>query len=105
MRNGTAYWNPEEGDPETMDAYAFWRYDLPPYIIGAKVKIANVDGTVIPVGFQGRRVRPAKILLGKHGEDAMLEVRRLSGEYNTELRDLHLKYRRLGEEALCINST
>jgi len=83
-----------------MEIYAFWQYDLPPYMLGARVVYSNPDGTVQVQGFLGYTIKPVKLLLNEAGERAMLELKRLRTEYNDDDVELRRKYKELGLQAI-----
>lgn len=46
-----------------MNLYAFWKYDLPPFLLGGIVELINEDGCVkIKDRYDGMRFKPAVLL-------------------------------------------
>lgn len=46
-----------------MNLYAFWKYDLPPFLLGGIVELINEDGYVkIKDRYDGMRFKPAVLL-------------------------------------------
>ena len=46
-----------------MNLYAFWKYDLPPFLLGGIVEFINEDGYVkIKDRYDGMRFKPAVLL-------------------------------------------
>lgn len=67
--------------------YAFWRYDLCPYVLGGEVVRRNRDGTVEVKGYgRGFWFLPFKIIRGQAGEEAVKEISRLQGQYRQQER-------------------
>lgn len=44
-----------------MELYVFWKYDRPPYLLGAKVAKICDDGWVVPENY-GYRFKPVKLV-------------------------------------------
>lgn len=66
---------------KNKELYAFWRYDVDPYILGAKIEEFLDDGTVVPVGYQGAKVRPVVILPGEAGKNALEKIKELHTDF------------------------
>lgn len=46
-----------------MNLYAFWKYDLPPFLLGGIVELINKDGHVkIKDRYDGMRFKPAVLV-------------------------------------------
>ena len=46
-----------------MNLYAFWKYDLPPFLLGGIVELINEDGYVkIKDRYDGMRFKPAVLV-------------------------------------------
>lgn len=80
--------------------FAFWKYDLPPYLLGGMIEEFKDDGFVKVKGYQGMKFRPIAILPGESGEAALREIRDLQGNYDLEAAVLKRKYKIAGLEAI-----
>lgn len=83
--------------------YAFWRYDLYPYILGAPVEKIEDNGTVIPPSYGGFRYKPFFVTSFKNGValKAQLEnltllqkeaINAVNADFGARLDDLKKKY-------------
>lgn len=52
-------------DPECLNdmanTYAFWKYDVPPYLLGDKVTRFTQDGFIVPEHYAGNLFKPVYI--------------------------------------------
>ena len=52
-------------DPECLsdmsNTYAFWKYDLPPYLLGDKVTRFTQDGFIVPEHYTGSAFKPVYV--------------------------------------------
>jgi hypothetical protein len=67
---------------EKQTLYAFWDYDLCPYIIGGEVKVMRPNGRVVVQGYLGMLFKPIAILPDEAGLTALNQIRSLRGEYS-----------------------
>ncbi len=77
--------------------YAFWKYDLCPYMLGAEIEKFTELGNIVPKGYQGHSFKPIAILADEEGKQAIEELDKIKNEFRK--RDLKLK-KELGNEAL-----
>lgn len=75
-----------------MKLFAFWKYDLFPYLLGAKVEQVRDDGWVTTEGYQGMVFNPVRVLGGKTGEKLHAELKELTAEYDADLKKLRDEY-------------
>lgn len=83
-----------------QEQYAFWYYDLCPYVLGGKVSSPMQGGLVFPDGFQGMGFKPLAVIRGKKGRAALDSVNRLMGEYFEKSRALKAEYRSYAQLAI-----
>ena len=55
--------------------YAFWDYDLCPYMLGGVVKELTLSGRVRVEGYDGLAFKPIAILPEKAGRDALQDLK------------------------------
>lgn len=72
-----------------MEKYAFWKYDLPPYVLGAKVIKEYDDGLVAVQGFEGCRFKPIKVVPLEEGIRMKKEIDEASEIYQNAVKTLH----------------
>lgn len=82
--------------------YAFWRYDLFPYILGGTITKMKENGCVETVEYgKGNYFRPMKILPEDAGKELHEKIRILEKEHNAALKefkaDWDLKMAKLAE--------
>ena len=68
--------------------FAFWRYDTPPYLLGAEVVKVDKNGFVEALGYNGFKFKPVLIVPLEKGI-----------KLNKKLKKAEAKYRRKMEEA------
>jgi len=73
--------------------YAFWNYDLCPYVLGGRVKSFTSDGGVRIEGMPGMIFKPIAILPDKAGMDALEMIREIAVKFKKEEQKLKDKYR------------
>ena len=83
----------EESEMTEQTLYVFWKYDLCPYILGAKVHHFLPDGRVEPEGFPGYAFTPLAILPSETGVSVKAEIERLKDRYREDDKDLRARYR------------
>ena len=79
-------------DPECLNdmsnAYAFWKHDVPPYLLGDKVTHITQDGFIVPEHYTGSAFKPVYITTLEKGLqmqknlNAEFEYKQLSREAN-----------------------
>lgn len=75
-----------------MKLYAFWKYDLFPYLLGGKVEKVRDDGWVSVGGYPGMKFNPVRVLGEKVGEKLHAEVKKLTSNYEADQRKLRDEY-------------
>lgn len=80
--------------------YAFWSYDLCPYVVGGSFSGPIKDRYVYPDGHQGFGFKPIKIIKGDKGKETLNIIKQLTTEYNRESLKLKEIYRNKVEELL-----
>lgn len=63
--------------PEPVKMWAFWKYDIFPYVLSAEIIQQNTNGRVKVKGYDGPWFRPFYIATGRHGEDLHNTVQKL----------------------------
>lgn len=85
-------------DPECLNdmsnAYAFWKYDVPPYLRGAKVTHITQDGFIVPEHYTGIAFKPVYITTLEKG---LQMQKNLNAEFE--------KYKQLSREANALIKT
>lgn len=82
-----------------LGAYAFWRYDRFPYLLGGEIAAHPATGEwhrgdAVYIGSFGCHFRPLFVLDAESGPLALAEIKRLEQHARAEERDLQ---KRLGE--------
>ena len=72
-----------------MEKYAFWKYDLPPYVLGAKAIKEYDDGLVAVQGFEGWRFEPIKVVPLEEGIRIKKEIDEANKIYQNDVKTLH----------------
>ncbi|NIQ88646.1 MAG: hypothetical protein GWN93_06025 [Deltaproteobacteria bacterium] len=85
-----------------QELYVFWKYDQPPYVLGAKVEKFYDDGKVEPKGYLCFHVKPITILPDGPGREAMERLIVLKNEFRQHEHDLREDTRRRAYELLCM---
>lgn len=66
--------------------YAFWKYDLPPYLLGGEVEEVDKDGLVtIANGYDGMKFSPVKIVPLEKGIKLQKKLDKATAQYNNEI--------------------
>jgi hypothetical protein len=85
----------EKKNPESK-LYAFWKYDLPPGMLGAEVE--RVDGDMVYAkGYDGW-FKSIKILGGEKGRLALMKLNMLQEEYREKDTALREEYVQLAKK-------
>lgn len=69
--------------------FAFWKYDIYPYVLGAYVIAFHDDGSVEVDGYQGMRFLPIKILPYVAGEKLWTHLKELQTQHNAALKEFN----------------
>jgi hypothetical protein len=72
--------------------YAFWRYDLCPYMLGGVVERFRSNGNVVAKGYNGMSFKPIAILPDQDGALALKLLKELRSEYGDKEKELKKKY-------------
>ena len=75
-----------------QELFAFWKYDLFPYVLGAKILEMKEDGRVLAEGYSSYLFRPIKILPLEPGRTLFAQLKVLKQEYDTNLELLKIDY-------------
>jgi hypothetical protein len=78
--------------------YAFWKYDICPYMLGGEVEQFRPDGSVAVKGYDGFALKPLTILPEDSGKEALDTLKMLITEYQERERELKDDYRRRAHE-------
>ena len=86
--------------------YAFWDYDLCPYMLGGIITIFTEKGNVRVKGYDGMAFKPIAILPGESGKKALTRLKQLRYEYAEKEKALKEDYRtrariNIALEAVC----
>lgn len=81
-----------------MRLYAFWRYDLFPYILGGEVVSMTDAGLVKIKEYGGSAFRPVLILPYDAGIEIHEKLRLLDDRYRKALRELNAGFLREAQE-------
>jgi len=72
--------------------YAFWDYDLCPYMLGGVVTMFTLSGKVRVEGYDGMAFKPIAILPEKAGHDALQILREIRYAYDNAEKALKKVY-------------
>ena len=84
---------PKDDPLPKQKLYAFWDYDLCPYMIGGEVKKFMENGNVIPKNYQGMQFKPIAILPDQAGKNALEFLNKIRHDYAVAEKKLKLKYK------------
>jgi hypothetical protein len=76
--------------PKATDLFAFWRYDLFPYVLGAPVMEMNEIGWIKAQGYGGRWFKPTKLLPLEAGWKLRKQLMQLEHDQRQKLHEFHL---------------
>jgi hypothetical protein len=79
-----------EREPQIL--YAFWKYDICPYMLGGVVERFRENGYVVPRGYSGMSFKPIAIIPDHNGADTLRLLEELKSEYSTKEKELKQKY-------------
>lgn len=82
--------------------YAFWSYDLCPFILGGEISKPKRNGLVMPDGYQGIQFEPLVIIRGGRGKIALKLIKLLRAQFVKENRDLKDKIHDAAKTAIGI---
>jgi hypothetical protein len=72
--------------------YAFWKYDLCPYMLGGVVESFQSNGSVTVKGYPGMAFKPIAILPDIAGDTALAKLQILRSKYDEASKDLKRQY-------------
>lgn len=72
---------------DTPREFAFWRYDLPPYVLGGVVVKKFDNGTCSIEGYSGYAYRPFLILPEAEGRRKYEQIQQATDAYQQAIRD------------------
>ena len=75
--------------------YAFWDYDLCPYMLGGVIQGFLSSGNVKVKGYDGMSFKPIAILPDDTGRKALARLRNLQDQYRIEEKEIKSKYKEL----------
>jgi len=78
---------------------AFWKYDLFPYCLHARIKREEPNGYVSVEGFGGMMVKPLACLPDEQGEKVSAELESLREEYRVKQSELLAEYMAKAKQA------
>lgn len=87
---------------QTQTLYAFWKYDLCPYVLGGKIIKFCEDGYISAEGYNGMRFKPLAILPDQHGRNALRQITELQTEYRMAEKALKHTFAKKAQKALDI---
>lgn len=82
--------------------WAFWRYDLFPYLLGGRVTKSYASGTVKVEGYGDHTFRPKMLLLGKEGEELCDKLKALTAERDDMLKGVEATFRKKLDALLAV---
>lgn len=81
-----------EAQPQVL--YAFWRYDLFPFVLGGEITTFHDDGRITAKGFGGYAgFKPIKVLPEGAGKALLAKLKILKDKYDSELLELNNRSR------------
>jgi len=75
--------------------YAFWDYDLCPYVLGGIVEEFTGSGKVRIKGYDGMAFKPIAIIPDQKGKDALKLLKELREKYAKEEKELKTRYKEI----------
>jgi hypothetical protein len=84
--------------PKATDLFAFWRYDLFPYVLGAPVTEMDEIGWIRAKGYNGRWFKPTKLLPLADGKELWKRILKVQEHQRQKLHEFHLGQLHLLEE-------
>lgn len=75
-----------------MELYAFWKYDLYPYILGGEIVSQGKDDGFYIKGYGNYQMIPNKIVSLKKGREFHKKLETLTRERKTKLDDIRREY-------------
>ncbi len=84
---------PKDDPLPKQKLYAFWSYDLCPYMLGGEVERFADDGMIVAKGYQGMKFKPLAILPDKAGKEALKFLKKIRADYDKAEKDLKKKYK------------
>ena len=83
----------EDEDVLQQKLWAFWYYDIFPYVLGDVVEEIMNNGRVSTKEYTGKVFKPIVILPYEQGKKQWDEVEKLRAEYNQAKRELEKEYK------------
>lgn len=77
---------------KTTRLFAFWRYDLFPYMLGAEVEEVLDNGWVSAKGYDGMRFNPIRVMDLASGRKLWGDVCKITKEYEQAQKKLRAEY-------------
>lgn len=78
----------------TSELYAFWRYDLYPYVLGGEITKIKDDGRVETVGYgPGTTFKPFLILPLLPGRKLMMSIKELTREHDDAFQSFNKEWK------------
>lgn len=77
---------------ENQVLYAFWNYDVCPYVVGGEISRFLEDGYIESYSYPGMKFKPIAIIPGEAGREALNKIDDLIQKYNIERHALQNKY-------------
>ena len=73
--------------------YAFWDYDLCPYMLGGELIEFTDTGNIRAKGYDGMSFKPIAILPGQTGKDALKLLKELRHNYSKQEKELKTRFK------------
>ena len=80
--------------------YAFWDYDVCPYMIGGEVKEIRPNGRVVVQGYMGMSFKPLAILPDEAGLDALKKIRKYQQQCSDLIGSIKEGYKKAALKAI-----
>lgn len=68
------------------EMYAFWKYDVPPYLLGGKIADIMENGTVSIEGYAGYKFKPVAIVPLEEGLKLQMKLDAAEIKYNETIK-------------------
>lgn len=81
------------------DPYAFWSYDLYPFVLSAPVKSFRENGSVEPKGYDGFVFRPLLVVPGEMGRPLGQKLKELEREHAAATKKLNEEFKQKTRDA------
>lgn len=67
--------------------YGFWKYDCAPFVLGKEIKTIHPNGTIEPVGYDGRIFEPILIVPLEKGIKLQKKLDKATAKYNRKQKE------------------